>query len=334
MDPIIRERFNDGILAEARQRYGIAADQIELLDGFESFMYAFTRGDAPFILRLSHSHRRSPELIHGEVDWINYLAEGGAGVARAVMSANGGLVELIPDGRNQFFLATAFARAPGDHAWQMGQWAEPLFVNYGRLLGRIHRLSQSYQPANPAWQRPQWNDPINMDVHATLATQKSQVADRYMALMDHLQALPRPTDAYGMIHQDAHGGNFFVDASGRITLFDFDDCVYGHFAYDLAMVLFYAVTNRDDAEEFAPAFWQPFWRGYCQEYDLDSAWLAEIPHFMKLREIDLYTVLMRDYGPEGLGDPWSKRFLHGRRQRIEQNLPYLSFPVWRETGQG
>ena len=61
-----------------------------------------------------------------------------------------------------------------------------------------------------------------------------------------------------MIHQDAHAGNFFVNDKGQITLFDFDDSLYGHFVYDLAMVLFYAVTNREDAEEFVPLFWEAF----------------------------------------------------------------------------
>lgn len=36
MEKEIRDRFNAGILVKARQRYGIAADQIRLLDGFES----------------------------------------------------------------------------------------------------------------------------------------------------------------------------------------------------------------------------------------------------------------------------------------------------------
>ena len=43
-----------------------------------------------------------------------------------------------------------------------------------------------------------------------------------------------------MIHQDAHLGNLFVDDNYTLTLFDFDDCVYGHFIYDIAMVLFYS----------------------------------------------------------------------------------------------
>jgi amicoumacin kinase len=328
MERAIRDRFNDAVLHEARRRFAIAPEAIQLLDGFESFIYAFTRPDGAYILRIGHSLRRSPELIRGEVDWINYLAAGGAGVARAVLSDNGELVELIEDGQGGRFLATAFVRAPGGPVGEMGGWTEELIRNYGRLLGRMHALSKAYRPQNPAWQRPQWDDPINNDVYAALSQEQSIVAQRYRAVFDHLLSLPRDADSYGLIHQDAHAGNLFVTADGRITLFDFDDCVYGHFAYDLAMVLFYALTNRDDAADYARYFWPLFWQGYRGENELEEGWLAEVPYFMKLREIDLYTVIVRDVGWDHVEDhPWTARFMRGRRQRIEQDLPCLEIDL-------
>ena len=38
------------------------------------------------IFFVSHSFRRSESLVLGEVDWINYLAEGGVSVAKAIPS--------------------------------------------------------------------------------------------------------------------------------------------------------------------------------------------------------------------------------------------------------
>lgn len=324
MEPIIRERFNEAILAAARERYGIAADQIHLLDGFESFMFEFVKDGGAFILRLGHGRRRTPDLVHGEVDWINYLADGGAGVARAVLSPNGELVELIPDGQGDYFLATAFVKAQGRPVWQTEQWNETFWRTYGRLLGRMHHLSKSYQPARSAWQRPPWDAPTNLIAHETLLQEDGLMSRHYLDVLVHLQALPRTPDAYGLIHQDAHTGNMFVDENGRITLFDFDDCVYGHFAYDLAMVLFYAVANHADPDAFAAVFWPAFWQGYQMENQLDPVWLREIAPFMKLREIELYTILMRDYGPENLEhDSWATRYLNGRLQRIEHNVPVV-----------
>ncbi|MCA9928301.1 MAG: phosphotransferase [Anaerolineales bacterium] len=324
MEQEIRDRYNDSILRQAMQRFGIEADKIKLLDGFESYLYEFEKTGGSFILRIGHSRRRSPDLIRGEVDWINFLAAGGAGVAKAVTSAHGNLVEAIPDAKDGQFLATAFVKAKGSNPWDNGWWREELFVEYGRLLGKMHRLAQTYIVSNLAWQRPIWDAPNMLQVEKMLPASDTIVRSKYRTLMAHLQTLPTNRNAYGMIHQDAHSGNFFVDENGQITLFDFDDCVYGHFAYDIAMALFYAVTNHKDADTFAPQFWQPFWQGYCQENSLDNKWLHEIPRFLKLREIDLYAVIHRSFDVDNLTDSWVAAFMNGRFDRIANDVPYVN----------
>ena len=318
MEKEIRDRYNDDILQEAMRRFGIAEGEIKLLDGFESFMYEYARDGRDFILRVGHSRRRTPDLIRGEVDWINYLAAGGARVARAVHSQGGALVEEIPDARDGRFLATAFVKAQGGPVWETGSWTDDLVDQYGRLLGRIHALSKDYAAADPAWRRPTWHDDLNRNMPPL----EPGIEEKFQEVFGHLQALPQDGEGYGMIHQDAHAGNFFVDENGRITLFDFDDCCYGHFAYDLAMVLFYAVTNRKNAAAFAPGFWRRFMRGYEAENSLDPAWQREIPHFMKLREIDLYAIVLRDYDSLE-GDAWAEAYMDGRKERIVNGVPYL-----------
>jgi Ser/Thr protein kinase RdoA (MazF antagonist) len=141
--------------------------------------------------------------------------------------------------------------------------------------------------------------------------------------------LPKDDDSYGLIHQDVHGGNFFVDDNGDIMLFDFDDCVYGWYVYDIAMVVFYMVTNHPDPVGLATAFWPHFWRGYQQENDLDPAWLAEMPAFFKLREVDLYGIIHRSFDVENVTDEWAAQFMDGRRQRIEQDNPYIDIDFTR-----
>jgi Ser/Thr protein kinase RdoA (MazF antagonist) len=329
MEEAIRERYNEDILQEAMRRYGIGRDQIRLLDGFESFMFEFQRDGCERILRLSHSIRRSVNLIHGEVDWLNYLYEGGVGVARAVPSIGGELVEVIPDGRDGQFLATAFIKAAGGPAWEDDKWNEGLFERYGRLLGRMHRLSKVYEPANPAWRRPKWDNDVHRDVFDWIPDSQTEVRERAAAVLSYIRSLPKDDDSYGLIHQDVHGGNFFVDDNGDIMLFDFDDCVYGWYVYDIAMVVFYMVTNHPDPVGLATAFWPHFWRGYQQENDLDPAWLAEMPAFFKLREVDLYGIIHRSFDVENVTDEWAAQFMDGRRQRIEQDNPYIDIDFTR-----
>ena len=324
MDPKITALFNEEVLKTAREHYSIPSDNIRALDGFESFIYEFDRDDGQFILRIGHSHRRSPDLIRGEVDWINYLAANGVTVARAILSRTGNLVEPIDDGHGGQFLCTSFVRAQGATA-DKEQINERLFRNYGRLLGQMHALAKTYQPTDPAWTRYAWDDPLNNTPDRQLPESEKLIRQRYQALYEHLQSLPRETDGYGMIHQDAHLGNLFVDEDYTMTLFDFDDSVYGHFIYDIAMVLFYIVMfGDDDMAGLTGRFMPTFLQGYREHNQLDSRWLDELPHFLKLREIDLFAAILFTMG-EKPKNAWAARYMDGRREKIENDSPYIEY---------
>jgi amicoumacin kinase len=329
VDPKIAVLFNDDILRIAMQRYGIAPDRIKLLDGFESFIYEFGRPDGTCILRIGHSARRTPDHIRGEVEWINYLARGGTSVARAVLSEGGELVEPVDDGQGGQFLCTAFVKAPGGPV-RREQINERLFRNYGRLLGRMHTLAKLYTPAARAWKRYTWDGPENNTPDRQLSPNEKKIREKYRALYDHLQALPRDRDGYGMIHQDAHPGNFFVDDDYTLTLFDFDDCVYGHFIYDIAMVLFYTAMGEPDRTAYTARFLPVFFAGYREENRLDPRWLPELPYFLKLREIDLFAAILFTMG-ETPEDAWCARYMGGRREKIENDVPFIEFD-WETLG--
>ena len=324
MEIRIRERFTPQILAEAAARYGVSPNDLQALDGAESFIFEFRRADQPLILRISHSLRRTPNLIRGEVDWINYLARGGAAVAPAVLSVNEELVELIDDGAGGHYLATAFLKALGGPP----PWAEltPGFIeHYGQVIGHMHRLTQTYVPPDPAWQRPQWDDEAMTDAIAFLPESEAYARQQLSDLITQLQQLPRVHDTYGLVHQDAHLGNCFVDARGELTFFDFDDCCYTWFANDIAIVLFYIVNGREDPAAYTRYFLPHFLRGYGRENRFDIKWFTHIPDFLKLRELDLYAVIHRSFDVMNLEDRWVARYMDGRKARIEADVPYVDF---------
>lgn len=323
MEQRIRDRFNGTILARTAARYGMASSDLAALDGAESYIFAFHRDDADYILRLGHSIRRSVPLIQGEVDWMRYLHGHGAAVAQPILSPDGNLVELIDDGRGGHFLATLFAKAPGGPP-RGETWGPKLFEEYGRVIGRMHRVTRDYRPSEPTWLRPQWDDPMMLDALDFLPSGEEQAHAYFAQTLAAIRSLPKSDDTYGLIHQDAHGGNFFVDDEGRLTFFDFDDCVYSWFANDIAIVLFYAVTGEEEPEAFAQLFLQHFLRGYRTEYTIDPAWLRSFPLFLKLREIDLYAVIHRSFDVENLDHPWVIRYMDGRKARIDSDTPYLT----------
>jgi len=347
MDSKIILRFNDDILQEAMRRYGIAKDQIQALDAFESFIYEFECGGAGYILRIGHSFRKSEALIEGEVDWINYLARGGVSVARAVPSESGKLVEVIDDGQGGQFLVTAFVKAAGQKPWDAG-WTPERFETYGELLGKMHALAVDYQPV-PAWRRPEWDDASMKFIELYLPASEVNAHQKYQSLLKHIYSLPKNNASYGLIHQDAHQNNFFMDTDGKLTLFDFDDCAYSWFVNDIAIVLFYISMDAEElghptAASFTQEFMVSFLKGYRRAYKLDPLWLKEIPAFLKLRELELYAVVHRDFDIKDIkhesleefkrspgfdvhneGHMWIANFMRDRKTRIEQGVPFIEF---------
>lgn len=349
MDQYILTRYNDSILHEAMRRYGIAPHQIHLLDSFESIIYEFEREGAGYILRIGHSFRRSAGLIHSEVDWINHLARGGVSVARAIPSLSGELVEVIDDADGGQFLVTAFVKAKGQKPWEAG-WSSARYENYGQLLGQMHALAVGYQPALAReYRRPEWGEASLQFITNYLPASEVIAHQQYRSLLEHIHALPKDPASYGLIHQDAHQNNFFMDTDGTLTLFDFDDCAYSWFINDIAIVLFYISFDAEelgfpDAASFTHEFLVHFLRGYRRAYSLSPAWLKEIPVFLKLRELELYAVVHRDFQIDGVehwslekfqqipgfdanpgNNQWIANFMHNRKPRIDQGLPFIEY---------
>ena len=323
MDQLIKDRYNDTILQEAMRRYGITNDQIHPLDAFESFIYEFERDSHAYILRISHSFRHSESLVLGEVDWINYLAEGGVSVAKAIPSESGKLVEVIEDQWGGAFLVTAFVKARGQAPWDL--WTPKLYKSYGEMIGQIHTLSKSYQPNQAAWKRPDWNNDLFEFVERYLPESESIAKKKYRDICSRVNTLAKDRESYGLTHQDAHGNNLYVDEMGQITLFDFDECAYNWFINDIAVVLFYIVQDAEDWRAFTEEFLSHFLRGYVQACTLDFTWLKEIPNLLKIREIELYAVIHRDFDVNNIDDEWCARFMHNRKSRIENDVPYIDF---------
>jgi amicoumacin kinase len=92
------------------------------------------------------------------------------------------------------------------------------------------------------------------------------------------------------------------------------------------MVLFYTAVNEADPVAFTAQFMPVFLSGYQEENRLDPVWLAELPHFMKLREIDLFAAIHFSFADGDNPDhPCCAHYMKGRRARIEGDVPFIEF---------
>jgi Ser/Thr protein kinase RdoA (MazF antagonist) len=241
-----------------------------------------------------------------------------------IASELGNLVEAVPDGHGEFFIGTVFNHAPGKPPWEVG-WTDALYQNLGQTIGRMHTLSKVYVPTDPLAFRPQWDDPLMLLDENWLPPTETLAVEKYNQVLSWCRTLPTGREQYGLIHFDAHEMNYFLDDAGIPHLFDFDDCTYNWFANDIAMVLFYIVIGEKDKKKFTANFMHQFILGYNRENQFRPEWLGWIPGFLKMREIELYGIIHRDFDVETMDDQWCIRYMEGRKEKIEQGLPYLGF---------
>ncbi|MDI9458391.1 MAG: phosphotransferase [Bacillota bacterium] len=325
MEREIELQFSHEVLSEAAQRFGMAADSLKLLGEFENYVYEGKIGGTCYVLRLTHSSHRSTNMVLGELEWINFLAENGVSVAKALPSTSGKLAEEIHVGED-FFIASVFQKAKG-RLLDRSNPAEPtreVITEWGRTIGKMHRATKHFEPSEERFRRPQWFEDNLMCFENHLPAEDKHIVDIGYSLLEYAKKLPQSQDSYGLIHTDVHMGNFFVD-EGKITVFDFDDCSYQWFASDIAIALYYTIwwkfggqdTREKDA--YAREFLRDFMIGYNAENRLEDYWLNELPFFMKLRDIILYAVFHKKLDQSGL-QRFSK-LLDEIRTRIEQEVP-------------
>ena len=147
-------------------------------------------------------------------------------------------------------------------------------------------------------------------------------------LIAELHALPKNVDSYGLIHNDFNDGNFTVDYdNGDITVFDFDDCCYFWFMYDMACAWeggIGRVARRPLAErrDYMERYMEQVMTGYERENHLSDDWLARLPLFLRLIQLQELT-----YYARYLDEP-DEEIQAGLRYKIrciEGDIPYLGF---------
>ncbi len=191
----------------------------------------------------------------------------------------------------------------------------------------MHAIAQTYKPEVSALCRPEWHEIGNcFNESLPEAFVDTRLGQQYAQVRERLAVLPTEAEHYGMVHADFHAANFFVDlATNAITVFDFDDCVRGWYVMDIAMPLFdmLVVYPRVDRAVFAAHFLKQFLQGYRSERSLEPFWVAQLPHFLKLLEINIYLQVYAYHDPADTTS-WVGKFMAAdRRDRIDRGEPYV-----------
>lgn len=323
MEGAVAKLLTPAVLQEAAARFGTHAGALTPLEAFENFVYGFDTESGGRILRLSHLSHRTSDEVTAELEWLTYLADNGASVARALPSRLGKWVEEVPVTDSAFYVCL-FERAPGFRleANDTHLWNETLFTAWGRTVGQLHRLTKDYRPGRA--RRVHWSDEDHVRHAARVLQDEPFALAKLKALTAEIDAFPRTRERYGLIHTDVHPGNFFVDA-GRLTVFDFDDSSYHYFAQDVAMALYYALARvgpDETTEAFAARFLPAFLAGYAEENRLEPLSWKTLTTLLLARDIVLYIKLQQKWEPALRGlKPAQLSLLERFKHRIDTETP-------------
>jgi Ser/Thr protein kinase RdoA (MazF antagonist) len=256
-------------------------------------------------LRLTSCFDRSRDQIEAELDFVSYLGRGGVNAMPPMSSEAGRVIEEISDG-DDFHFACVFEKAEGEEFhYDTAKSRNEHFKLRGRALGQIHRLSKSYVPAGSS-RRFSWEaDSLLLEITEFLPKFEKLAWREYDELTEWLQDYPKSGDTYGLIHGD-FGATNLRQEGGKLNIFDFDDCCYHWFLYDLAVTI-YPHGWRKEGMQLLDCLLE----GYSEEMKLKVT-LADLTLFCRWRLLYIFLVYARRWGFENLSTQQAEWF--GRKR--------------------
>jgi len=320
METAVSTSLTDTVIQEAGNLFGATSSSYHLISNVENFVYEYQRRNVPCILRITHYSHRTWHQIMGELDWMHYLSNHGINVPKVLHSDKGALVETIK-GTHGCYFVTAFRKIEGKSLLESDAWTSSVYTEWGRVMGKMHRVTQHYCPRESSWRRPTWQENDLLVKRSEYLTGQTHILERIQDILNMVIQLPQDPNAYGLIHADFTDVNYFLQ-NDQITVFDFDDSEYHWFAYDIAVVLHDTLPWLPHfgmtLDEFVQFFWTRFLTGYVTEHSLTTFWLQQLPLFLKLREIIVYLFFHKKWEMDALTEH-QQTLLSSYRNNLENN---------------
>jgi amicoumacin kinase len=297
-----------------------------IVGGYQNVMFRYDAEDEHYMIRVTSEFHRTKSLLMAEVEFINYLAQNIIPVSKNIKFDEDTCIKTLDlDNIKYYVMKFELVNGYPLNDWSISSGNFKLFENWGRTVGKMHKVAKSYMPTH---KRVNWiHDRRYVNKIADrLENQDAVIRENYHKLINKLFSLPIQRDTYGLIHNDLHQGNFFVEDT-TIKLFDFDDCAYNWFAYDLAVSFYHAVWTglsfNHEWKTLPTDFLDHFLNGYAKENYLHQDILEQLPLFLRLREFFLYGMFCSNWDHDDLQDWQSEKLKVLRDNIMNEKIPYL-----------
>lgn len=318
------------VLEKAESIYNAKIVSENPLGNSANMIFELLMKDKPIILRISKHSEDKEKHIDFELKWLEYLKKQVIEVISPILSENGKLYEIVSIEGNSYILC-AFEKAPGRLVnWNdPNEWNEELFYKLGSIMGNIHKSSKHYILDKKPKLCIEWNDDFAFSTEYKLLD--DDVLKVWDEIIFELEKLPKTVDSYGIIHNDLHQLNFFIDGD-NIKVFDFDDCLYSWYSFDIALTLFQFVTTVSYKETqardiFAEKFIWSFFKGYKTQNNIEKFWIDKFDLFLKYRRICTYKFI-KSISSKKLANPYAE-YLAWLKEEIINEKPFIKIDYQR-----
>lgn len=296
------------VLIKVCDTYGINPQPLVRLGGgredSDGVVYLYPSGSTSRVLKigaLAATDTGGLMRLEERLKFVHFLAQNGVDIVYPIQQPDGSLFTCAPDGEH-IFIAYTMEKINGSHP-ATNELTLSIISRWGQVIGRMHRVTQSYRTGQCEALDPQSQLPLlgwqqEWDGFYR-SISDSKVKQQWLAMRNKLEELPVTRDAYGFIHNDPHQQNIMVTTSGdRLVMLDFDVANYHWFVTDIPIAmqgLMFDVTGgmerplsrADKLHEFLDEFMQ----GYEKENHLAPFWLDKIDLFISYRRMLLFAAM-------------------------------------------
>lgn len=304
MEKKIKDQFSDEILSKAINFYTLKTASIKEVRSNNNFIFEVNDSEGTYILRITHKKQKSIELLGAEHDVIKYYKENGIDTCCPIESKTGEVVNKIESSDGAFY-SILYKKIIGKQ-YAMKEWNQELFLKWGMLVGKSHKIAKNYCPNGFVHRKLDWHYDF-LSPEKYLPNTKEKVLGKIVENKNRIELLNSNREQLHMIHNDINPSNFIEDKNSLI-LFDFDDCHYDYLLSDIANAILHVLDipniyhtrnlnmSRDEMEKI---FFDSFFNGYNIENSINFD-ISFLNALIIRRIANLYVNFYRSHDIESL----------------------------------
>lgn len=305
---------------EALEQYPVKVTKISPLVHLFNSTFRVETDNGRFAMRINRPHDRSQAEIRSEMQWLAAIRkETPLVVPDPLMNKGGDLVTRVevsgvPEPRDCVLFHWVDGRF---YRRKLGPGA---LQRVGGFMARLHNHVQTFEfPDGFVRPKLQLDGEVGRMVNHALENGRELLSAEMCDDIGRVVELIGPVidgiskgEQYNLIHADIHQGNYLFK-NGMVRAIDFDDCGWGHFAYDIAITFWY-LGNHPLLTEMKAAFLE----GYRAIRPFPVEDEVYIDPFLALRSLLLMSFMATESNPRIRG--FAPQFIASIHQRLKRFL--------------